>query len=299
MTPVRCGVLPVRPGTSPPTADPAGYPSRPPPPGRHRLTGATCAATPGSPGTLRPGTGDGAPWPRALDTPADGAFDLWLLHTPDPWLPTPLDLSPLDERERGRAASFTRPADRGRYAAAHLMLRRILGAYLDLAPAAVRFVREACPCCGEPHGRPAVSAPGAPHFSMSHGGNLVLIGVATAPVGVDTEQLPAAHTVSEVSAALHPAERREIMAAPAARRAAVFTRLWVRKEAYLKGLGTGLGRSPDLDYLGNGGPSAPRWPAGWTIVDVPVGAGHAAAAVRGKLNSRYEVRRLDPEGLTA
>ncbi|MEV5242514.1 4'-phosphopantetheinyl transferase superfamily protein [Streptomyces cinnamoneus] len=251
-------------------------------------------------GGLRPDHGFDAPWPQTLPAPAPGTLDLWLLHTPEPWLrAVSPDRSPLDGQERARAASFVRPLDAARYVAAHLMLRRVLGAYLDLPPGEVGFVREECPCCGEPHGRPAVSVPGAPHFSMSHGGDLVLVGVAAAPVGVDVEQLPAAHTVSEVSAALHPAERREITAAPEERRAAVFTRLWVRKEAYLKGLGTGLGRSPDLDYLGNGGPGTPAWPAGWTIVDVPVGSGHAAAAVRGELHSRYDVRRLNPEGLTA
>ncbi|MFI9201295.1 4'-phosphopantetheinyl transferase family protein [Streptomyces sp. NPDC053048] len=248
----------------------------------------------------RSGNALDVPWPRRLDRPAEGALDLWLLHAPDPWLASAaLDQSPLDEGERRRAASFVHAVDRAKYVAAHLMLRRLLGAYLDVPAGEVEFVREECPCCGEPHGRPALAAPGAPHFSLSHGGNLVLVGVAAAPVGVDTEQIPAAHTVGEVSTALHPAERQEITAAPAVRRAAVFTRLWVRKEAYLKGLGTGLGRSPDLDYLGNGGPGTPAWPAGWTIVDVPVGAGHAAAAVRGAIDSRYDVRRLDPRGLAA
>ncbi|MFI9306478.1 4'-phosphopantetheinyl transferase family protein [Streptomyces triculaminicus] len=248
----------------------------------------------------RPDRAVDVPWPPRLDRPAEGALDLWLLHAPDPWLSSAvLDPSPLDGEERRRAKAFVRPLDRARYVIAHLMLRRLMGAYLNVPAGEVEFTREPCPGCGEPHGRPAVAAAGAPHFSLSHGGDLTLIGVAAAPVGVDTEQVPAAHTVGEVSAALHPAERREIMAAPAVRRPAVFTRLWVRKEAYLKGLGTGLGRSPDLDYLGNGGPGTPAWPAGWTIVDVPVGTGHAAAAVRGELNSRYDVRRLDPRGLAA
>ncbi|MBB4893397.1 4'-phosphopantetheinyl transferase [Streptomyces olivoverticillatus] len=247
---------------------------------------------------LRPGSAFDAPWPDALSKPSEGVLDLWLLHTPDPWLASAdLDQSPLDERERAQAASFVHAVDRTKYVAAHLTLRKVLGAYLGLSAGEVRFTREPCPCCGKPHGRPAVEAANAPHFSMSHGGNLVLIGVAASPVGVDTEQLPAAHTVAEVSEVLHPAERREIMAAPVVRRPAVFARLWVRKEAYLKGLGTGFGRSPDLDYVGNGGPGTPSWPAGWTIVDVPVGAGHAAAAVRGPLHSRYDVRRLNPEGL--
>ncbi|WP_190128082.1 4'-phosphopantetheinyl transferase family protein [Streptomyces mashuensis] len=248
--------------------------------------------------TRHPETAARTPWPTTLDAPAPGALDLWLLHVPDPWpAAAALDLAPLDAGERARAAAFVRDTDRVRYVAAHLMLRRVLGAYLHLPPGDVEFTREPCPCCGEDHGRPAVAAPGAPHFSLSHGGGLVLLGVAAGAVGVDVEEPPAESTVRDVSAALHPAEREEVAAAPPERRAAVFARLWVRKEAYLKGLGTGLGRELDLDYLGNGGPGAPAWPEGWTVVDVPVGAGHAAAAVRGALSSRYDVRRLDPAGL--
>ncbi|MDT0451151.1 4'-phosphopantetheinyl transferase family protein [Streptomyces hesseae] len=247
---------------------------------------------------LRPGHAADASWPTALDAPPAGALDLWLLRLPGPWLgATALDEAPLDGQERARADAFAHPFDRAGYVAAHLTLRRILGAYLDAAPGAVDLVREACPCCGGPHGRPA--APGAPFFSLARGEGLVLIGVASAPVGVAAERPPGIHTVAEAARSLHPAEHREVMAAPVVRRPAVHSRLRVRKRAYLKGLGAGLGRSPALDYVGNGGPDTPPWPAGWTIVDVPAGTASAAAAVRGRLTVRYDVRRLDPEDLAA
>ncbi|MFG2177301.1 4'-phosphopantetheinyl transferase family protein [Streptomyces abikoensis] len=239
-----------------------------------------------------------ASWPTALATPPAGALDLWLLRLPGPWLgAAALDEAPLDGEERARADSFTHPFDRAGYVAAHLTLRRILGAYLGVAPGAVELAREACPCCGGPHGRPA--APGGPSFSLTRGDGLVLIGVAAAPVGVAAERLPTVHTVTEAARSLHPAEHHEVMAAPVVRRPAVHSRLRVRKRAYLKGLGAGLGRSPALDYVGNGGPDTPPWPTGWTIVDVPAGPSSAAAAVRGELTVRYDVRRLSPEGLAA
>ncbi|MDJ0460172.1 4'-phosphopantetheinyl transferase superfamily protein [Streptomyces sp. H27-C3] len=219
-----------------------------------------------------------ARWPAARPRPAEGSLDLWLLYVPDASLRSvALDHSPLDDEERARAASFVYAVDRDLYAAAHLTLRRVLCAYENKAPAELRFQRERCPCCGEPHGRPALTGPDTPHFSLSHTDGLVLIAVAARPVGVDVEGLPAPHKAATVGEALHPAEQRAIRAAQPSLQPAVFARLWARKEAYLKGLGTGIGRSPALDYLGDPGPGAPARPPGWMVKDIPAGAEHAAA----------------------
>ncbi|MFF4368397.1 4'-phosphopantetheinyl transferase family protein [Streptomyces sp. NPDC001594] len=218
------------------------------------------------------------PWPGPRPRPAGDAPDLWLFHVPDSALRSVvLDRSPLDARERARVAAFVYPLHRDRYVAAHLALRRVLCAYEGVAPGELTFVRRSCPCCGGPHGRPALAGVGAPHFSLSHTGDLVLIAVAGRPVGVDVEALPDPQRAASVGEALHPAERRAVHAAQPALRPAVFARLWARKEAYLKGLGTGVGRSPDLDYLGDPGVGAPARPSGWTVRDVPVGPDHAAA----------------------
>ncbi|MEU8774116.1 4'-phosphopantetheinyl transferase superfamily protein [Streptomyces sp. NPDC048606] len=219
-----------------------------------------------------------APWPRTRPGPAEGAVDLWLLRVPDAGAASvTLDRTPLDAEERARAAGFARPVDGYRYAAAHLALRRVLSAYRGVGPGELGFVREPCPGCGAPHGRPALAGATGPHFSLSHTGGMVLIAVAGRPVGADVEGLPAPDRVAGVVEALHPAERAAVGAAPPALRPAVFARLWARKEAYLKGLGTGLGRGPDLDYLGDPGPGAPPRPSGWTVRDVTAGPGHAAA----------------------
>lgn len=181
----------------------------------------------------------------------------------------------LSDGERARAAAFVRRADRDRYVVAHTALRRELGLRLGLRPGAVTLVRAACPLCGGPHGRP--SLPGDPlHFSLSHAGDLVLLAFAAGPVGVDVEACPEAAVVDETAAALHPRERAELAALPAHLRPAAFARCWTRKEAYLKGTGTGLGEDPSVAYVGAGG--RPAALAGWALADIAVPAGYAAAS---------------------
>ncbi|MFF9479684.1 4'-phosphopantetheinyl transferase family protein [Streptomyces sp. NPDC014733] len=214
----------------------------------------------------------GGPGPAAAE-PARG-----------PWLrlvtaesPDEDDRALLDARERRRAAALRRPADRALYIAVHAELRRVLGGLLGTAPGAVELVRLACPGCGGPHGRPAVAGGGV-HFSLAHGDGLALLGLAAAPIGVDVERVPAAQLVADASAALHPAERAELARLPEPARRAAFARCWTRKEAYLKATGEGLSGTALHDRRLGCGPRPEPVP-GWTLTDVPVPGGWAAACV--------------------
>ncbi|MBH1938263.1 4'-phosphopantetheinyl transferase superfamily protein [Streptomyces sp. AV19] len=200
-----------------------------------------------------------------------GGPEVWLLRGADG---TTGHEHVLDAGERARAAAFARAGHRERYVAAHVALRRLLGAYLGRAPEEVEFVREPCPCCGEPHGRPAV--PGAPlHFNLSHAGDLALFAFADVPVGADVEQEPRASVVADVAGSLHPRETAELAALPEAERVRAFARCWTRKEAYLKGTGTGLAEALSVTYVGCG--EQPASPDGWSLRDVEVGEGYTAA----------------------
>ncbi|MBV2354035.1 4'-phosphopantetheinyl transferase superfamily protein [Streptomyces sp. J2-1] len=212
------------------------------------------------------------PPPRALDGPLElylarvGALD-------DQSLVRAQEL--LDAEERARARAFRHIRDRDAYVVAHAALRSVLGVLLGMRAEALPLVREPCAGCGGPHGRPALSTPGV-HFSLSHSGGLVLVALAEEPVGVDVEGLATAQAVLSAQSALHPVEADELARLPAPARAASFTRAWVRKEAYLKGLGTGLVRDPALDYVGTGPrPAAPD--PHWALRDVTVPTGYAAA----------------------
>jgi 4'-phosphopantetheinyl transferase len=184
----------------------------------------------------------------------------------------------LDADETTRLAAFYRSADRNAYAVAHVNLRRLLGKRLGQSPAAVALAREPCVGCSGPHGRPFV--PGSTvHFSLSHTSGLVMIALAEAPVGIDVEGVPNAGTVTEVADQLHPRERTELAALPAAERPAAFARCWTRKEALLKATGVGLNEDLSLSLVGAGPQPAPH--ADWLLADLTTDPGYAAAiAVR-------------------
>ena len=92
-----------------------------------------------------------------------------------------------------------------------------------------------------PDGKPVLKNNPDVHFNLSHSGTLAVCAVSGRPVGVDTECLQKED--AGVSALCFQAAEREWI-----RRSAepdrAFTRLWTRKESYLKLIGTGLLRSP-------------------------------------------------------
>ncbi|MEV0410981.1 4'-phosphopantetheinyl transferase superfamily protein [Streptomyces sp. NPDC050448] len=180
----------------------------------------------------------------------------------------------LDANERERARRLLRAGDRHRYLASHVGLRVLLGGYLGLAPQDVTLVREDCPCCDGPHGRPAVTG-GAVQFSLSHSDDLAYLAFAGAPVGIDVEGIPSAAAVEDVLNTLHPAEIAELSALPAAERQGALARLWSRKEAYFKGTGTGLAAGLADPYVGSGPHPAPV--PGWHLTDLPAPPAYAAA----------------------
>jgi 4'-phosphopantetheinyl transferase len=200
--------------------------------------------------------GQGHPIPLATAR----SVEVWMVR------PAPVADDVLDIAERARAAQLHRPQDRQGYVAAHVALRALAGARLGCSPAAVRFERAPCPLCGGPHGRP-VLADGDIEISLSRTGGMVAIALSPVVVGVDVERVDRPVGLDDLVVALHPAEL------PMASRAAAL-RLWVRKEAYLKGRGTGLGVDPaTVEVTGD--------PPGWRITDIDAGPELvAAAAVR-------------------
>ncbi|AZM58177.1 MULTISPECIES: 4'-phosphopantetheinyl transferase family protein [unclassified Streptomyces] len=224
-----------------------------------------------------------APAPTALLTPRLYRSDhlaelvqpsagprLWLVNLaagaaePDP-------MALLDAQERAKATAFRSPLDRAHFMASHSALRRILGAHLGRAPEDVRLSQADCPVCDAGHGRPVVEGSSL-QFSLSRRAGYCLIALARTAVGVDLEVHPAVEVADELAGTLHPREQALLELAPPERRAAVFARVWARKEAYLKGLGTGLAMGAAHDYV----PEGAQVPD-WSLYDVAAPTGLAAA----------------------
>ncbi len=147
--------------------------------------------------------------------------------------------APLTPAERRRAERYRFPRDRRRFEATRAALRHILARY-TATPA------QRLPLHAGRAGKPYLALTHAPAFNVSHSGERALIAVSHQPVGIDIERQNLRIDWAAVAEThYHPEERAWIAAAsdPACRRER-FYRLWTRKEAYLKGIGTGLLTDP-------------------------------------------------------
>ncbi len=118
-------------------------------------------------------------------------------------------------------------------------------------------------------------------------------------VGVDIEAIQATADIDGISARLmSPAEQRSFASLPPAKRRAAFFQCWTRKEAYVKGIGTGLSFPLREVDVWDGG-RRPATVSGWSVHQVDVAPGFAAAVAGAGLG--YWVppvpRRLGASGL--
>lgn len=194
-----------------------------------------------------------------------------------------------DERERATRYPFTR--DRRRFVAARGILRHILARYASLDPADLVFVYNDCGKPALPSGCNRDDRAEGIRFNLSHSEGLALYAVSLErEVGIDLEHAETAGDCTEVAERfLSAREFRMLLELPEGVRSQAFLAGWTRKEAYLKARGIGLSAGLDgLDLLGGRetasglGPVSFEPSSGWTVRDIPIDAGFAAAlAVEG------------------
>jgi 4'-phosphopantetheinyl transferase len=163
-----------------------------------------------------------------------------------------------DERERA-----ARMKDPGNWIAARAALRIALGTRLRSDPAGLTFA-------ASPHGKPEL--PGHPvRFNLAHSADRALIALSDdREVGVDLERL--ARSSRAVERTLTDGERAGL---PPGDRHTELMRVWCRKEALAKAIGTGLGWTPENFDTSR--------PDGYSIVDLAVDDGYLGAlAVAGE-----------------
>jgi 4'-phosphopantetheinyl transferase len=176
-------------------------------------------------------------------------------------------LSP-EERQRGNG--YHRPLDRVRFVAARGWLRHLLGRQLGCAPGEVGIVTDDL-------GKPRIASSGL-RFSTARSGGTALYATSWhMEVGVDIESIRATADVEGIAARFFTgAEQRALASLPPGERLDASFRCWTRKEAYGKGIGTGLDFALDTVDVGlDDGRSVEV--SGWSVHQVAVARGLAAA----------------------
>ncbi len=176
--------------------------------------------------------------------------------------------SPEDERQR--AGTLPDALRRTRFVRARGVLRQRLADFVGAEAAARPFAYGA-------DGKPALDGAPAPvHFNLSHARGVALVAIAFGRrVGVDLAATGGAIPLDKVIARFFsPPERSAVEAVPDAERRALFARIWVRKEAYLKGRGEGISEwiyTTDFSpaSAGSAGREASRDQARWDVRDLP------------------------------
>lgn len=214
------------------------------------------------------------PWaaPPAEPILAPGELHLWRFSLDcDPAQSVAL-ATLLNAEERGRGGRLLDPRKGERFVVGRGRLRTILGRYLHLPPATLQFT-------ANPHGKPALMAPPFPlAFNLAHSHATALLAVTGGnAVGVDLEMIDLQLDGERLAARFFTlCEQQQLQAIPPPRRRRAFYRLWTRKEALLKGLGTGF--AVPCASIGA------TLPEGWQLRSFPLGKGLlGAVAVSGEI----------------
>jgi 4'-phosphopantetheinyl transferase len=176
----------------------------------------------------------------------------------------------LSPEEHRRADLLHRPRDRARFLAARGWLRRLLAAQLLCAPSEVPIVTGGA-------GKPGIASSDL-RFSAARSAGIALYATSwTMDVGVDIEGIRATADVDGIAARFFTAgEQRALAALPPAQRLAGSFDCWTRKEAYVKGIGTGL-TFPLRSVEVWSGDRRPVTVSGWSVHQVDMPRGFAAA----------------------
>ncbi|WP_051830464.1 4'-phosphopantetheinyl transferase family protein [Streptomyces novaecaesareae] len=170
---------------------------------------------------------------------------LWLIDTDQPDGVADELWQLLDAAERARAANAD-PELRRRFTVARGAVRQLVGARLGVHPAEVVWRRG-------PNGKPEVDGAAGLRVSWSASGRLAVLALAEGrAVGVDVERIHEARTAERMAARWFPFEEARSVAEPAepAERAARFTALWCRREAFVKAYGGRLAQSFGVSVAG-------------------------------------------------
>ena len=177
--------------------------------------------------------------------------------------------SSLPDWRRRKAEAFRFEADRRRSVAVWMLLRQML--------AGMGLAADSLPVSENEFGKPVFEPALGIHFNLSHGGERVMAAVSDRPIGCDVERI-VPFNEDLARECLTDREQAWVKGAqPGSDRDKAFIRLWVRKEAYAKAVGIGLGI--DLKSVSILPDESPQ---DWSFLDFDFADGHlgCVASVR-------------------
>jgi 4'-phosphopantetheinyl transferase len=228
------------------------------------------------------------PWPSPPEQTPLGVTDV---HVWRAVLEQPLTMVDglqqiLSADERDRAARFHFEKDRSHFIVARGGLRKLLGRYLGIEPAKLRF---AYADYGKPHLAPDLARQ-APRlkFNLAHSGGLAVYAITEiGEIGIDLEQVRPEFAGDDIARRFFSAtEVAQLDQLPLDTRELAFFNCWTRKEAFIKAKGIGLSLALDqFDVaLADDQEAAllrTRWDeneAGrWSLRALEIGAGYVGA----------------------
>ena len=189
----------------------------------------------------------------------------------------------LSPDEQSRADRFHFEKDRRHFTTARGYLRTLLGRYLEIAPAEIRFSYTE-------YGKPAL-APDLDQqlkFNLAHSGGLALYAFTRiGEIGIDLEHIRPEFTGDDIARRyFSPTEVVSLDQLPETARQQAFFDCWTRKEAFIKakGLGLSLGLNQFDVTLSPGQPAAllqTLWDeteaSRWSLEAIEAGPEYAAA----------------------
>jgi 4'-phosphopantetheinyl transferase len=175
----------------------------------------------------------------------------------------------LDRSEAAHAHAIPHKETRETFIRSRAVLRAVLAREIGVSPAKV-------PLAFNAHGKPELATRDGMHFNVSHSSGMALVAIHTRPIGVDIELVDERVPHVDLAGDLFTvAEQRELSKPDCEyEKTRQFFRIWTRKEAFLKGLGTGFAADPKLfDVVDQRAVAG----AGWQLHALPVASAWEAA----------------------
>jgi 4'-phosphopantetheinyl transferase len=225
-----------------------------------------------------------------IPEPLSRCVHVWLslgVADPDACAESAKILSP---DEISRAERFRFEGDRYAFVFARGMLRKVLGAYLEMEPQEVKFLYSE-------HGKPYVATPcsrAQVSFNLSHTDAAVLLAVwGGDEIGADIEKMRDDVEVDDVAKRFFSRQEQSELLSIGDRglRRKAFFHCWARKESFLKAKGSGLALpldefDVDIDPAATAVKLVTRPDTTeaqlWCIINMPVGTEYAASVTIAK-----------------